>query len=175
MERSLLPLQNTENRSNFVKTFKTFAVDPTPLLTSEEEIEQEGDNDQVEEAIFENMCDVLALDPVKDDDYTQVEYELPPHERCASHTLNLVASSDIDKSLSSSPLSKNIYRSSFAKCTTLWNKVSRSTVASDHVEENLKLKVTVASPTRWNSYYDAVSRIRENTLDEINTLCTKLF
>ena len=164
----------TDNGSNFVKAFKTFAVDPTPSSTSEE-VEQIEDSDQdEEEATFENVCDVLTLDPEEDDDYTQVEYELPPHERCAAHTLNLVASSDIDKSLSSSSLTKNIYRSSFAKCTSLWNKASRSTVASDHVEATLKRKLTVPSSTRWNSYYDAVSRITENTLDELNSLCTKL-
>ena len=116
----------TDNGLNFVKAFKTFSVDPTPSSTSEEEIEQKEDNDQdeEEEVTFENVCDALTLDPEKDDDYTQVEYELPRHERCATHTLNLVASTDIDKSLSSSSLSKNIYRSSFAKCTSLWNKAS---------------------------------------------------
>ena len=166
----------TDNGSNFVKAFKTFSVDPTPSSTSEEEIGQNEDNDQdeEEEVTFENVCDALTLDLETDDDYTQVEYELPRHERCAAHTLNLVASTDIDKSLSSSSLSKNIYRSSFAKCTSLWNKASRSTVASDHVEATLKRKLTVPSSTRWNSYYDAVSRITENTLDELNTLCTKL-
>ena len=88
----------TDNGSNFVKAFKTFAVDPTPSSTSEE-VEQieDSDQDEEEEATFENVCDVLTLDPEEDDDYTQVEYELPPHERCAAHTLNLVASSDIDK------------------------------------------------------------------------------
>ena len=155
----------TDNGSNFVKAFKTFAVDPTPSSTSEE-VEQIEDSDQdeeeEEEATFENVCDVLTLDPEEDDDYMQVEYELPPHERCTAHTLNLVASSDIDKSLSSSSPTKNIYRSSFAKCTSLWNKASRSvaldhqtirpTVASDHVEATLKRKVTVPSSTRWNSY-----------------------
>ena len=87
-----------------MNAFKTFSVDPTPSSTSEEEIEQKEDNDynDEEEATFKNVCDALTLDPVKDDNYTQVEYKLLPHERCAAHTLNLVASSDIDKSLSSS-------------------------------------------------------------------------
>ena len=146
----------TDNGSNFVKAFKTFSVYPTPSSTSEEEIEQkEGDdhNDE-EEATFKNLCDTLTLDPEKDDNYTQVENELPPHERCTAHTLNLVASSDLDKSLYSSSLSKNIYRSSFAKCTSSWNKASRSTIASEHVEATLKRKLTVPSSTLRNSYYD---------------------
>ena len=159
-----------------MKAFKTFSVDLTRSSTSEEEIEQKEDDDHnaEEEATFENVCDALTLDSEKDDDYTQVEYELPPHERCAAHTLNLVASSDIDKSLCSSSLSKNIYKSSFAKCTSLWNKASQSTIATDHVEATLKRKLTVPSSTWWNSYYATVSMITENTLNKLNTLCTKL-
>ena len=78
----------------------------------------------------------------------QLKYELPPHEGCAAHTLNLVASSDIDKSLSSSALSRNIYRSSFVKCTALCNKASRSTVVSDAIQETVKRKLLVPTPTR---------------------------
>ena len=94
---------------------------------------------------------------------TQVEYELPPHWRCAALTLNLVASTDVEKHMSSCSLPKSVYQSSFAKCTALWNKTRRSTVAADIMQEKLNRKLLVPSPTRWNSYYDAVTRIVKNS------------
>ena len=105
---------------------------------------------------------MLTLDGASD--FTQVQYDLPPHQRCAAHMLNFVASTEIDEYLSSSTVPRSVYRNLFAKCAALWNKASQST----------KRKLLVPSPTRWNSYYHAVLRITENSIAEINELCTRL-
>ena len=170
----------TDNGSNFVKAFSTFSspvADSSSASSLPSPHLQDNDNDlDEEETTFESVSDTLTLDreQEEDRDLTQLEYELPAHERCAAHTLNLVASSNVDKCLSSSSLSRSVYRSSFAKCCALWNKASRSSQAADQVEEVLKQKLIVPTVTRWNSYFDAVQRITENSLTDLNELCTRL-
>lgn len=59
---------------------------------------------------------------------------LPPHHRCVSYTLNLVAVKDSEKALDDVSYKKQ-YRMTFAKLTKLWNKQNQSTQVVDKIKE----------------------------------------
>lgn len=156
----------TDNGSNFVKAFREYQH-----VESEEEEEEEGEEDSGEgEVHFIDLNSVLSAD---DEDAQLGLCVLPPHHRCAAHTLNLVANNEVDKWLATNPESRAVYRSATAKCSSLWTKSSRSTVAAECVEEVSDRKLIVPTVTRWNSFYDAYSRITEMPLTDINNLCTQ--
>lgn len=62
-----------------------------------------------DEFVFEDLDQLLQVNDGGTEDLTEVQYELLPHERCAAHTLNLVASTDVDKYLSSSSESRSVF------------------------------------------------------------------
>uniref|UniRef100_A0A3Q4H3B9 HAT C-terminal dimerisation domain-containing protein n=1 Tax=Neolamprologus brichardi TaxID=32507 RepID=A0A3Q4H3B9_NEOBR len=99
---------------------------------------------------------------------------LPPHQRCASHTMNLISCTDVEKWLLSEAATKTIYRSATTKCAGLWNKASRSTVAAEIVEDIIAKKLLVPCTTRWNSFYYALERISKIPLVELNTISSTL-
>lgn len=59
--------------------------------------------------------------------------KLPKQHMCAVHTLNLIASADIDESRMSGSF-KKAYRSAIAKAQALWNKQGKS------CSSNLKMR-----------------------------------
>uniref|UniRef100_A0A3Q4HE36 HAT C-terminal dimerisation domain-containing protein n=1 Tax=Neolamprologus brichardi TaxID=32507 RepID=A0A3Q4HE36_NEOBR len=107
------------------------------------------------------------------DDNVGVMITLPPHQRCASHTLSLVSCNDVDKWLLSQTETKAVFRSATTKCTGLWNKASRSTVAAETVDGIIGKKLLVPCTTRWNLFYDSLPRICEISLVELNTIFSK--
>ncbi|KAL7384417.1 hypothetical protein ABVT39_001798 [Epinephelus coioides] len=84
--------------------------------------DEEGGEDQ--DVVFTDVEEVLSssTDP-------EGQFSLHPHLRCASHTLNLISSNDVDKWLTANLESKSVYRSAAGKISALWTKTSCSTVA----------------------------------------------
>ena len=153
----------TDNGSNFVKAFKEHQQLQVEL--EEEGEEEEGDG----EVEFTDLHSVLTAD-----DAQHGQCVLPPHHRCAAHTLNLIANNEVVKWLVSNPESRAVYRSATAKCSAMWTKASRSTIASECLEEVSERKLIVPTTTRWNSFYNAYARVIEMPLTDINSLCTQL-
>ena len=63
---------------------------------------------------------------------------------------------------------KSIYLC-YGKCSALWNKTSHCTTSADIVREKLNTCLVNPNATRWNSFYNAVDKIRvllERTPDE---------
>jgi len=141
----------TDNGSNFIKAFRVYGID------------DDEDDENINEESTDEIEAVMLTDILDDIDITG-RIVLPPHRRCASHTLNLLASKDALKSLEKTAhntVYRKVYRSFFGKCQYLWNKTHQSTVVNDMVEETLGKKFIRPNLTRWNSTYDSVHHVHE--------------
>uniref|UniRef100_A0AAR2LSC1 BED-type domain-containing protein n=1 Tax=Pygocentrus nattereri TaxID=42514 RepID=A0AAR2LSC1_PYGNA len=171
----------TDNGSNFLKAFRIYGQtdeNNNPELVGESDGEeddggQNDDDDEEESVEGVEFVDAGAL--LDEDDY--LEYQLPKHHRCACHLLNLVSTVDALKA-EVNPLYKRVSRSTFAKCSSLWNKSSRSTTASEVIEDHCKLQFLRPVATRWNSLFSAVERIvritREQGEGALAAVCSEL-
>ena len=158
----------TDNGSNFVKAFQEYQH-----VESEEEVEEMDEGEEDSDGGEVHFTDIQSVLSADDEDAQAGLCVLPPHNRCAAHTLNLIAINEVHKWLATNPESRAIYRSATAKCSSLWTKASRSTVAAECVEEVSDKKLIVPTVTRWNSFFDAYARVTEMSLTDINELCTR--
>lgn len=85
------------------------------------------------------------------DEDSGMEYQLPPHQRCACHLLNLVATTDASLAEAMNDNYKRLFRATFAKCQAIWNKTGRSHLASEVVEDKCGLQIIHPNATQWNS------------------------
>ncbi|KAK5855626.1 hypothetical protein PBY51_007288 [Eleginops maclovinus] len=61
-----------------------------------------------------------------------------------------------------------------AKCSALWNKTHRSSLAAEAVEEIGKMKFIVPCVTRWNSEYNAVQKVVSFSEVQLGEICDRL-
>ena len=135
----------TDSGSNFIKAFAVFGEHSQDPEESDPDCEEPDTNDLVD------AFSILEKD-------TRLEFQLPSHQRCACHLLNLVATTDATKAEANDTY-KRLSRSSFAKCQGLWNKTGRSYVAAEFVQDQCQLQLIRPNQTRWNSTYMAIERL----------------
>jgi len=180
----------TDNASNFGKAFReyfkesketTLSVSARPNSTttiattsnnneSEEEVEQDEVNEDENEIDIVSVGELLQSE--HDDEY-MIGVNLPAHETCVSHSLNLLATTDANKACEADSTFKRTYRAGLAKCTAIWNATHRSSKASDAVKTICDKSILSPVPTRWNSQYDSISRLLE-LCDKLNEICETL-
>jgi len=77
---------------------------------------------------------------------------LPPHQRCAAHTLNLIATVDI-LAADNDVAFKRISRRVFGKCQTLFNKQNQSSQSADQIKAILGRYLLTPNATRYILLY----------------------
>uniref|UniRef100_H3AVY0 BED-type domain-containing protein n=1 Tax=Latimeria chalumnae TaxID=7897 RepID=H3AVY0_LATCH len=155
----------TDNGSNFVKAFKKFA----DFREAEGDI-QASEDEEEDTVVFSDLDQILTEGSLDDDAVTT--FSLPPHQRCAAHTLHQVAAKDAHDYLSAGPLTlKKLFRSTIAKLSALWNKCKRSPQVHEVIAEKAKTQLIVPNATRWNSFYQACSKIQSIPEEVLHDIC----
>ncbi|CAH0562812.1 unnamed protein product [Brassicogethes aeneus] len=152
----------TDNGSNFVKAFREFAVGDGEREVHED-LQAEtsiGVHDR-EEDVDEEDITFEQIDVFDNPDDCRII--LSTHVRCASHTLNLIATTDCKNAIQSNVLVRKRHTEVFLKCNILWTKARRPKTA-EIIKDALGHTLSYPGVTRWNSYYDSVSQILSEKL-----------
>eukprot|EP00102_Acyrthosiphon_pisum_P022064 XP_016659274.1 PREDICTED: uncharacterized protein LOC103309210 [Acyrthosiphon pisum] len=167
----------TDNGSNVVKSFKMFgqSSENQPIYNPKEKEfintliekneDEKNDNVDIEEEGID-FSKIPIYEVLNKDWEDNMLYNSPKHHRCASHTLNLIATSDIEKALRcysntnvtnkfSLAAYKKQSRPTFSKCQAIWNKQNHSSQMADIIKTNSDVYLKTPNDTRWNSWFDS--------------------
>ncbi|KAL3992505.1 pogo transposable element with ZNF domain [Sarotherodon galilaeus] len=173
--REKMTRMTTDSGSNFLKAFRLYGEGKGEETTNWQEdsgsILDDAEEDSELEVEYQDVFAVL-------DDNTGLEYQLPRHQKCVCHLLNLISTVDASAAEATNDTYKRLSRSAFAKCHVLWNKTSRSIMAYETVERECKLQFLRPNQTRWSSLFLAVERLvrihKEQGEKAIHNVCTAL-
>uniref|UniRef100_A0A3P9D5A2 BED-type domain-containing protein n=1 Tax=Maylandia zebra TaxID=106582 RepID=A0A3P9D5A2_9CICH len=87
----------TDNGSNFVKAFQVYH----PVTESDDETEEEESSPKDDDVTFSDLSEILSAENESDG-----QLSLPPHRRCASHTINIICTRDVEKHLTTNEESR---------------------------------------------------------------------
>ena len=119
----------------------------------------DDDDEEHERHESDRFDKAFPLMDILDERYTSENvYVLPPHRRCACHSLNLICKCDIFKNMD--PSLKNLFDSMDRKLKSIWAKQNRSAKVSDNIRKRLGKLFIINNETRWNSYYNALKRAK---------------
>lgn len=184
----------TDNGSNFLKAFKEFgvkvssnliakSVDSSELCTNDNDEqeptetadsssdEDEEDKDEVILPTFKSIVAVSTPSEEEDEEDT-LQIQLPKHQRCASHTINLIAVTDTKNAINSNTALRKRHTNVLNKCSLLWNKSSYPKSA-EIIKGFLGHYLSYPGVTRWNSLFDALTQLLKDK-DKLNQLFVKL-
>lgn len=140
----------TDSASYFIKAFKIFKDNDNKSYDSDEGDDDDDANIETPEIEFQEENGTITL---------------PPHLRCCSHTMNLIATSDVEKIIKNTRdhSFKKKYRSTMAKIQAFFNIAHRSTKAADTIFAICDCKFPSPVCTRWNSLYDSIKKLCSKT------------
>nr|XP_013767484.1 PREDICTED: uncharacterized protein LOC106456273 [Pundamilia nyererei] len=161
----VLPFSTVENAS-----FRKMVEGLSGAFNEYGDSETEDDLEDTDDVQFDDVTTVLE----EEQEHKELNLFLPPHHRCAAHTLNLIATTDLDKAASQQGVSRKLYRSAKAKSAAIWNKAHRSSGASDVIEEIVQMRCVVPSVTRWSSEYHAIEKLMNLAESQLNEICEQL-
>lgn len=164
----------TDNGSNFVKAFKEFQVE---LIENNDDMDEndavEGIdmNDLLESSQSTEESSMLEIDEESDEDVDAII--LPRHQKCASHTLNLVGCNAPTAAAKVNAKYRSVMHSSNGKCSAIWNKVN-SPQSNEIISSVLGCQLVTPVATRWNSYYDSRRSLLLHSEEKLTALCEAL-
>jgi len=145
----------TDNGSNFVKAFQEYGIKIPIYPVSADNIDEESAIESEEDEVDEVEVDLFYHVP---NNSNEVEFTLPKHLRCASHTLNLLATTDFHNAINTNASLKSRHERVVQKCNKLWKKASKPKSA-EIIQEMLGHTLSYPCITRWNSFYNSMSQI----------------
>ncbi|XP_042306290.1 uncharacterized protein LOC121921802 [Sceloporus undulatus] len=157
----------TDNGSSFVKTFQVLRAKELADAAGSIVDDNNGANQDKSEMEFVPISEILDTGNQAEEDAPELNSKLPPYQRCASYTLNLVATHDVEAMLSDSSQCSSL--SSFQKhfctlmrkCRKLWSKQNNSVQIAAYIYEQCGMYLTVPDKTRWKAIFEALMQLNK--------------